>query len=94
MSTAGADRSRNRLEGIIADSSFIGVSTEYLVRLPWGQAVTVFAQNVDRDVRLVPGASVVLEWDPANTFALDASESVVAGLEPEVTELHPVGVRP
>jgi spermidine/putrescine transport system ATP-binding protein len=70
------------------------VSTEYLVRLPWGQAVTVFAQNVDRDVRLVPGARVVLEWDPANTFALDASESVVAGLEPEVTELHPAGVLP
>jgi spermidine/putrescine transport system ATP-binding protein len=94
MSTVDVDRSRNRLEGVIADSSFIGVSTEYLVRLPWGQAVTVFAQNVDRDVRLVPGASVVLEWDPANTFALDASESVVAGLEPEVTELHPAGVRP
>ncbi|HSK54834.1 MAG TPA: ABC transporter ATP-binding protein [Jiangellales bacterium] len=91
---ATTDRSRNRLEGTVADSSFIGVSTEYLVRLPWGQAVTVFAQNVDRDVRLVPGARVVLEWDPANTFALDASESVVAGLEPEVTELHPAGVLP
>ncbi|HSK27509.1 MAG TPA: ABC transporter ATP-binding protein [Jiangellales bacterium] len=85
---------RNRVEGTVADSSFIGVSTEYVVRLPWGQTITVFSQNVDRDTRLVPGTRVVLEWEPAHTFALDASEAVDAGLEPEVTELYPLGTRP
>ena len=32
----------------------------------------VYAQNIDRDARLVPGAEVVLHWNPAHTFGLDA----------------------
>ena len=68
---------------MITDASFIGVSTEYLVRMPWGQELAVFAQNMRRDERLVAGASVALTWDPAHTFALDASQAVDAGVEIE-----------
>ncbi len=72
---------RNALEGVITDASFIGVSTEYLVKMPWGQELAVFAQNMGRDDRLVPGASVSLTWDPAHTFALDATQAADAGVD-------------
>ena len=71
----------NTLEGVVTDASFIGVSTEYLVETPWGQEIAVFAQNMRRDDRIVPGAEVSLTWDPAHTFALDARQAVDAGVE-------------
>jgi spermidine/putrescine transport system ATP-binding protein len=71
----------NRLEATITDSSFIGVSTQYLVDTAWGQELTVFAQNTHRDDRLVPGARVLLSWAPDHTFALDASQDVGAGVD-------------
>jgi spermidine/putrescine transport system ATP-binding protein len=71
----------NSLEGVITDASFIGVSTEYLVKMPWGQELAVFAQNMRRDERLVMGAHVNLAWDPAHTFALDARQDADAGVD-------------
>ena len=38
----------NSVTGVITDASYIGVSTQYLVRLPWEQEVSVFSQNLDR----------------------------------------------
>jgi spermidine/putrescine transport system ATP-binding protein len=73
----------NRIEGVITDSAFIGVSTEYLVRTAWGQSVSVFAQNTHLDTRLVPGAPVELTWDSWNSFGLDATQSASAGSEIE-----------
>ena len=70
----------NRMEAIISDESFIGVSTQYLVDTAWGQELTVFAQNTGRDSRLVPGARVLLSWAPEHTFALDAAQSIDAGV--------------
>ncbi|MFJ6213224.1 ABC transporter ATP-binding protein [Streptomyces sp. NPDC092296] len=70
---------RNRLRGTIADSSFIGVSTQYVVRTAWGQEVAVFEQNMERDARLVPGADVVLHWNPAHSFGMDAAQDIDAG---------------
>ncbi|GAA4979145.1 ABC transporter ATP-binding protein [Yinghuangia aomiensis] len=62
---------RNALGGgVIVDSSFIGVSTQYTVRMPWDQELTVFEQNMERDARLVPGAPVVLDWNPDHGFGL------------------------
>lgn len=77
----GASEGMNSLEAVVTDASFIGVSTEYLARLPWGQEVAVFAQNMRRDERVVPGAQVTLSWDPAHTFALNADEAIDGGLE-------------
>ncbi|MGW4836402.1 ABC transporter ATP-binding protein [Streptomyces globisporus] len=70
---------RNRVTGRIADSSFIGVSTQYVVESPAGTALQVYEQNIERDTRLVPGAEVVLHWNPAHTFGLDAAQDIDAG---------------
>ncbi|MFJ3748420.1 MULTISPECIES: ABC transporter ATP-binding protein [Streptomyces] len=70
---------RNRVTGRISDSSFIGVSTQYVVESPAGTALQVYEQNIERDTRLVPGAEVVLHWNPAHTFGLDAAQDIDAG---------------
>ena len=41
----------------------------------------MYAQNIDRDARLVPGAEVVLHWNPSHTFGLDATQDIDAGAE-------------
>ncbi|MEU0669558.1 ABC transporter ATP-binding protein [Streptomyces lavendulocolor] len=70
---------RNRVTGRIVDTSFIGVSTQYVVDSPAGTALQVYEQNIERDSRLAPGAEVVLHWNPAHTFGLDAAQSMLAG---------------
>ncbi|MFE4693578.1 ABC transporter ATP-binding protein [Streptomyces sp. NPDC056749] len=80
--TDDADRipdGRNRVTGRITDSSFIGVSTQYVVESPAGTALQVYEQNIERDSRLGPGAEVVLHWNPEHTFGLDADQSIDAG---------------
>ncbi|MEU5218328.1 ABC transporter ATP-binding protein [Streptomyces sp. NPDC020807] len=72
---------RNRVTGRIVDSSFIGVSTQYVVNSPAGAELQVYEQNIERDTRLVPGAQVVLHWNPAHTFGLDAAQDIDAGVE-------------
>jgi spermidine/putrescine transport system ATP-binding protein len=74
--------------GIVTDASFTGVSTQYLVRLPWGQEIMVFAQNLGVGGVLVRGTEVSLSWDPAHAFALDGHEDEFAGVE------HDEGVTP
>jgi spermidine/putrescine transport system ATP-binding protein len=34
--------------GVVTDVSFVGVSTQYLVKMPWGQELQVFEQNTGR----------------------------------------------
>jgi spermidine/putrescine transport system ATP-binding protein len=70
---------RNRVTGVITEASYLGVSTQYLVNSPAGPGLAVYAQNVDRDPRLTPGAEVVLHWARAHTFALDAAQDIEAG---------------
>ncbi|MEE4595083.1 ABC transporter ATP-binding protein [Streptomyces sp. DSM 41524] len=72
---------RNRITGRIVDSSFIGVSTQYLITTPDCPEITVYEQNIERDARLAPGAEVVLHWNPAHTFGLDAAQDIDAGTE-------------
>jgi spermidine/putrescine transport system ATP-binding protein len=76
-----ADGSNRLAGGTVSDVSFIGVSTQYLVRMPWGQELTVFEQNSGaRDVFRV-GNPVDLHWIPAHTFLLDADQDAHAGDE-------------
>ncbi|MFE1438496.1 ABC transporter ATP-binding protein [Streptomyces sp. NPDC058739] len=75
----GIPDGRNRITGKIADASFIGVSTQYVIDSPVCPELSVYVQNVDRDTRLVPGADVVLHWNPAHTFGLDSAQSLLAG---------------
>ncbi|MET9427695.1 ABC transporter ATP-binding protein [Streptomyces sp. NPDC003036] len=72
---------RNRVTGRIVATSFIGVSTQYVVDGPAGRGLQVYEQNIERDSRLAPGAEVVLHWNPAHTFGLDAAQDIDAGVE-------------
>ncbi|MEJ8660069.1 MULTISPECIES: ABC transporter ATP-binding protein [Streptomyces] len=72
---------RNRFTGKIADSSFIGVSTQFVIDSPVCPELEVYVQNIERDSRFVPGAEVVLHWNPEHTFGLDAAQDIDAGVE-------------
>ncbi|MFF8465966.1 ABC transporter ATP-binding protein [Streptomyces griseus] len=72
---------RNRVTGRIVDSSFIGVSTQYVVESPAGTSLQVYEQNIDRRTGLLPGTEVILHWNPAHTFGLDADQDIDAGVE-------------
>ena len=87
------DAGRNVLPGgVVTDASFTGVSTQYLVRMPWDQELMVFAQNLGVGDVLTPGTRVDLRWDPAHTFALDGSGDANAGVQhDEGAEPVPVG---
>ncbi|GAA1093006.1 MULTISPECIES: ABC transporter ATP-binding protein [Kitasatospora] len=82
-SSTDVPEDRNRLVGTVVDSSFIGVSTQYTVRTGTGQDIAVFEQNMERDGRIVPGATVQVHWNPAHSFALDASQAIDAGTAEE-----------
>ncbi|GFH35424.1 ABC transporter ATP-binding protein [Streptomyces pacificus] len=77
----GMAEGRNRCTGKIADSGFIGASTQFVVDSPVCPELEVYVQNVERDPRLVPGAEVVLHWNPEHTFGLDAAMDIDAGTE-------------
>jgi spermidine/putrescine transport system ATP-binding protein len=70
--------------GVITDVSFVGVSTQYLVRMPWGQELQVFQQNTGRTRMFRHGEQVELSWRPEYAFLLDASQDVFAGAQENV----------
>ncbi|MEW2522783.1 ABC transporter ATP-binding protein [Actinacidiphila alni] len=72
---------RNQVRGTIVDSSFIGVSTQFVIDSPVCPELEVFVPNVERDGRLLPGAPVVLHWNPEHTFGLDAAQDIDAGTD-------------
>ena len=74
---------RNCLDAKIIDISYVGVSTQFLVRTRWGQDLMVFEQNDSTAVARRVDDSVCLTWDPQHTFALDAAEDAQAGVELE-----------
>jgi spermidine/putrescine transport system ATP-binding protein len=71
---------RNRVRGRIVDSSFIGVSTHYVLDTPACGRFEVYAQNIERDARLAPGAEIVAHWNPGHGFGLDAEQDIEAGV--------------
>jgi spermidine/putrescine transport system ATP-binding protein len=76
------DESRNSIGGgVVSDVSFVGVSTQYLVKMPWDQELMVFEQNTGGRTLLTPGERVDLRWNPAHAFVLDASQDARAGVE-------------
>lgn len=70
----------NRLRGTVTDVSFTGVATQYMVRMPWGQELTVVQQN-DGSGRARQGEDVTVSWAAEHGFALDAAQAVDAGVE-------------
>ena len=78
------DAPGNHLEGgVVTDVSFVGVSTQYLVRMPWGQELQVFEQNTGRRRLFTHGEKVDISWRPEYAFLLDASQDAHAGIEEE-----------
>jgi spermidine/putrescine transport system ATP-binding protein len=67
--------------GVVTDVSFVGVSTQYLVRMPWGQELQVFEQNTGRRRLFRQGDQVELSWRPEYAFLLDAQQDAHAGAE-------------
>ena len=74
--TIGAGGGVNELPGTIAETAYIGVATQVVVRTAAG-TVHVFAQNMDAGGRVPsPGTTVVLSWAPESTFVVDRDGSV------------------
>ena len=67
--------------GVVTDVSFFGVSTQYLVRMPWGQELQVFEQNTGRRRIFRQGDRVELSWRPEYAFLLDHSQDASAGAQ-------------
>ena len=63
----------------MSDVSFVGVSTQYLVRMPWGQELQVFSQNTGHRRIFGVGDKVDLSWRPEYAFLLDAAQDASAG---------------
>lgn len=68
----------NTLEGTVVDVSYAGVSTQYLITMPWGQNITVFEQNVIVGDRSSVGDRVLVHWSPEHTFGLAGGETLLA----------------
>ncbi|MGZ5403609.1 MAG: ABC transporter ATP-binding protein [Nocardioides sp.] len=67
--------------GVVTDVSFVGVSTQYLVRMPWGQELQVFEQNTGRRQMFRRGDRVEVSWRPEFAFLLDHSQDASAGAQ-------------
>jgi spermidine/putrescine transport system ATP-binding protein len=69
--------------GIVSDVSFVGVSTQYLVRMPWGQELMVFEQNAGTRALISVGADVDVCWGAGHSILLDAAQDARAGVQSE-----------
>jgi spermidine/putrescine transport system ATP-binding protein len=66
----------NALSGTVAESAYIGVSTQYVVETPAG-SVTVYVQNDRPGANGVhPGDRLTLGWSPDCTFVVDVQEAL------------------
>lgn len=71
----------NQISANVVDTSFIGVSTQYLVETSWGQSLIAFEQNRDPTDVARPGDPVVIGWEPRHTFGLSPDDDLKAGLQ-------------
>ncbi|HEX2355300.1 MAG TPA: ABC transporter ATP-binding protein, partial [Micromonosporaceae bacterium] len=88
----GAPPGHNAVNGVLTDICYAGVSTEYLVRTPWGQEMSVFSANAAAGALLRPGTEVVTHWYPGHSFVLDRTPD-----EGETVPVYvddPLGVAP
>ena len=72
--------SSNRLEGVLRDASYLGVSTQYIVELHDGKRITVYEQNVERATRAElwgPGEAVHLAWSADHSFVVAEEAAAV-----------------
>jgi spermidine/putrescine transport system ATP-binding protein len=88
--TAAASTETNTLlGGVVVDASYMGVSTQYLVRMPWNQELTVFVQNLGIADRFSRGDRVQLCWEIGHSFGLAGDPE--AGVDEDAAALAAVG---
>ena len=61
----------NSLSGVVTESAYIGVSTQYILDTPAGP-VTVYVQNDRPAGQVATGERLTLSWSPESTFVVDA----------------------
>ncbi|MGC4876262.1 ABC transporter ATP-binding protein [Micromonospora sp. DT43] len=63
--------------GVITDASYLGVSTQYLLRTGWGVELSVFAANSGTSTTVAVGSEAVAHWNPRHAFLLprDAADA-------------------
>src|SRR5262249_22570120 len=72
--TIGDGGGANVLRGAVAESAYLGVATQLVVRTAAGQ-VQVFAQDIDSGGRVpAPGSDVTLSWSPESTFVMEQAK--------------------
>jgi spermidine/putrescine transport system ATP-binding protein len=77
------------LGGTVVDASYMGVSTQYLIRMPWHQELTVFVQNLGVADRFGRGDRVQLSWETGHSFGLAGDPE--AGVDEDAAALAAVG---
>jgi spermidine/putrescine transport system ATP-binding protein len=71
------------LTGVVTDSSYMGVSTQYLVRIPSGEEITIFSPNSGVAAPLAVASDVCVCWRPDHAFLLERVAGEV--IEPVLT---------
>src|SRR5262249_26233456 len=72
--TIGDGGGANVLQGTIAESAYLGVATQLVVRTAAGQ-VQAFAQDIASGARVAaPGYDVTLRWCPESTFVMEQAK--------------------
>jgi spermidine/putrescine transport system ATP-binding protein len=82
----------NNVHCVVTDACYAGVSTEYLLRTPWGQEMSVFSANAEPGGPLRPGTEVTAYWHPSHSFVLERPAG--EGEQPSQYAADPLGVAP
>jgi spermidine/putrescine transport system ATP-binding protein len=85
---SGATTDLNAIEGTVLDSSYMGVSTQYLIATPYDHRLIVYAQNLETagaSEVLADGQRVYLTWKPQHTFVI-AGDDATKDLDPDLQE--------
>jgi spermidine/putrescine transport system ATP-binding protein len=74
----GAGGGVNELAGAVAETAYVGVATQLIVRTRAG-TVSVYSQNTEAGAAApAPGSHVTLSWSPEATFVVDRPEEIPA----------------
>jgi spermidine/putrescine transport system ATP-binding protein len=85
LSAHEAPAGHQSVTGIVTDSSYMGVSTQYLVQTPWEQEMAIFVPNSGVAAPLAVASQVTVFWRPEHAFLLPrpANETVAPVVDPE-----------
>ncbi|MEV5210277.1 ABC transporter ATP-binding protein [Micromonospora sp. NPDC053740] len=78
-----------QVTGVVTDASYVGVSTQYLLRTGWGTELSVFAANSGTSTPVAVGSEAVAYWDPQHAFLLPRDAADTDRTSPVLDE--PVG---